>query len=298
MQKRNVLNSPRLVEIQKKKKKIFLNKVFVFLAIFVIVLIGLSFLSRWPKINIRDVAISGNKVTDTKKIEEAVREEISGHYLWFFPKTNFLFYPKSEIKNRLASDFKRLRDLEVGIVGDNTLGVTMGERVGSYTWCGDDLPSVSASSEDSGCYFMDETGYVFDEAPYFSRNVYFRFFGKLDGEGESKAGSYFAPSTFKELIGLKKSLETMKLKPSFVVVKEDGDVEMYLVSNSSFSNSQKIIFRIDSDFQKIAENLQVALDTEPLKSDFKNKYSSLLYIDLRFGNKVYYKFANSSEKTQ
>jgi hypothetical protein len=52
----------------------------------------------------------------------------------------------------------------------------------------------------------------------------------------------------------------------------------------------EIIFKIDSDFQKIAENLQAAITTEPLQTDFKNKYSSLLYIDLRFGNKVYYKF--------
>ena len=47
---------------------------------------------------------------------------------------------------------------------------------------------------------------------------------------------------------------------------------------------------LDSDFEKLAENLQAALMTEPLQSDFKNKFSSLLYIDLRFGNKVYYKF--------
>ena len=48
--------------------------------------------------------------------------------------------------------------------------------------------------------------------------------------------------------------------------------------------------KMTSDFQKIAENLQAALATEPLRSDFKNKYSSLLYLDLRYGNKVYFKF--------
>jgi len=43
--------------------------------------------------------------------------------------------------------------------------------------------------------------------------------------------------------------------------------------------------------QNIKENLDTALNTEPLKSDFKKKYSSLEYIDLRFGNKVYSKFS-------
>jgi nucleoside-diphosphate-sugar epimerase len=38
------------------------------------------------------------------------------------------------------------------------------------------------------------------------------------------------------------------------------------------------------------ENLDAAIDTEPLKSKLKNKFSSLEYIDLRYGNKVYDKF--------
>jgi len=72
-------------------------------------------------------------------------------------------------------------------------------------------------------------------------------------------------------------------------VQEDGDVKLYL---SSFTSKMgpEIIFKADSNFEKIIENLQSVLSTEPLQSDFKNKYSSLLYIDLRFGNKVYYKF--------
>lgn len=298
MQKRNVLNSPRLQEIQKKKQKKFLNRFYIYLGFLFVLFIASGFLSRWPKVNIQNVVISGNKVTDTKDIEQAVREEISGHYLWFFPKTNFLLYPKANIKNRLELEFKRLKDINVSLVGDNTLGVTMGERVGSYTWCGESMPVGSVSTTDSGCYFIDDTGYVFDEAPYFSRNVYFRFFGKLDGSGESKSGSYFAPNAFRELVAFKDALEDMKLEPSFIYVKEDGDVELYLVSSSYGPNSQKIMFRIDSDFQKVAENLQAALDTEPLKSDFKDRYSSLMYIDLRFGNKVYYKFTNSMELEQ
>jgi len=73
-------------------------------------------------------------------------------------------------------------------------------------------------------------------------------------------------------------------------MKEDGDIEIYLKPVDSL-NFPKIILKSTSDFNKVVENLQSVLTTEPFQSDFKNKYSSLLYIDLRFGNKVYYKFA-------
>ncbi len=82
----------------------------------------------------------------------------------------------------------------------------------------------------------------------------------------------------------------MGLKPAGLYMEENGDIKIFLSSVDSLLNGPEIIFKIDSDLKIVAENLQVALNTEPLQSNFKNKYSSLLYIDLRFGNKVYYKF--------
>ena len=73
-------------------------------------------------------------------------------------------------------------------------------------------------------------------------------------------------------------------------------MEIFLSKGTSSTSAigPKIIFKKDADLQNIAENLQAALNIEPLKSKFKNKYSLLLYIDLRFGNKVYDKFLEQS----
>ena len=82
----------------------------------------------------------------------------------------------------------------------------------------------------------------------------------------------------------------MGLKPIALYATSDGDIQIFLSSINSLPMEPKIILKADADFQNVAENLQAALDTEPLKSKFKNKYSKLEYIDLRFGNKVYDKF--------
>ena len=72
-------------------------------------------------------------------------------------------------------------------------------------------------------------------------------------------------------------------------MEDNGDIKVFL-SGKKNQPWPEIILKADSDFQKVAENLEAALTTEPLQSNFKNKYSSLLYIDLRVKNKVYYKF--------
>ena len=82
----------------------------------------------------------------------------------------------------------------------------------------------------------------------------------------------------------------MGLKPYAFYVRDDGDIELYLQSVVPLSSAPKIIFKGNSDIVKLVENLQSTVAVEPLKTDLKQKYNSLKYIDLRFGNKIYYKF--------
>ena len=280
MQKRNVLNSPRLLELKKNRRRVFLNKILLSLFALLVVSIGFIYISRISSLNISSVEIIGNKVIDTETIKETVEKEITGNYLWFFPKTNILFYPKNKIKRELNNQFKRLKEINLSIKDRRALEVSVTERVALYTWCGENLSEIEIKSEDYLCYFMDDSGYVFDEAPYFSGDVYFRFFGSL---------AEYSPDIFEKVITFKDFLLKMAIKPTSVYLKKDGDIEIYLSSNILPPNAPKIIFKVDSNFQKIAENLEAALNTEPLQSNLKNKYSSLEYIDLRFGNKVYSK---------
>lgn len=294
MQKRNVLNSPRLLELKKQRQKALLGKVLLFIFVFSIVIFCLAYISRMAGLNISSVEITGNKIVDTETIKTIVGKEIQGKYLWFFPKTNVLFYPKNNIKNELSAKFKRLQDIDFSIRDGRVLIVSMDERVGLYTWCGITLPTqtdlTKSNTNEQRCYFLDKNGYIFDEAPYFSGEVYFKFYGEtvLDNDG-IPSGSYFAPDTFNKLILFKETIETLGLKPVASYIESNGDIKILLARKTS-AKGPEIIFKANADFQKLAENLQTALTTEPLQSNFDKKYSSLLYIDLRYGNKVYYKF--------
>ena len=279
MRNKIVLNSPRFIELKKKQHKAIRRKILFITIFFIFVLVGLSFLSKWQALNISDIKITGNKVIETKTIEDIVQGKISGNYLYFLPKTNFLFYPKKEIVEELTAKFKRIKDISINVSNLKTLNISLTERTALYTYCG--VAPAELDEKDQKCYFMDEDGFIFDEAPYFSGEVYTKFYGNT--------GPYFFKPNFTKLVSLKDSFKSIGVKPVVFFVEDNGDIEVFL-SSTTTQLGPFIIFKADADFTKIAENLQTVITTEPLQTEFKNKYSSLLYIDLRFGNKVYYKF--------
>jgi hypothetical protein len=307
MQKRNVLNSSRLLELKRTRKKTFLNKI-LFSLLGIVVLLGFFvYLSRLSSLNINNIEITGNQVVDTNDIKQAIQEEMSGKYLWLFPKTDIFFYPQNSIIKMLQDKFKRLENISLSIKNDKTLLVSVKERKALYTWCGNTPPDTSVVAMPQGessatCYFVDENGYIFDQAPYFSGGVYFKFYGLPDVSvvgipqsgslttGTDPSGSYFSEQYFKQLIYFRDILVEFGLKPAALYVTADQNVEVFLASAPNSTNQPQIIFKLNGDYENIAENLKAALTTDPLQTEFKDKYSKLEYIDLRFGNKVYYKF--------
>jgi cell division septal protein FtsQ len=306
MQKRNVLNSPRLSELKRHRRRSFLNKILFFLLGVLVVFIFLVYLSRLNNLNISNIEVTGNQVIDTNAIKGVVEQETAGKYLWLFPKTNIFFYPENAIKNELQNKFKRLENINLSIKNDKTLAVSVGERKALYIWCGSIPPIVAAITDNSqNCYFVDENGYIFDQAPYFSGDIYFKFYGlpdsvspTLEGETFNPSGFYFSQQNFKQLISFRDTLVSLDLKPTSLYVTSDGEVEVSLSNGNSSTVPPEIMFNLSDNYEKVAENLEAAITTEPLQSEFKNKYSSLLYIDLRFGNKVYYKFDSTPVATK
>jgi len=283
MRKSNVLNSPRLLELKRGRRRFFLFKTFLYIFALFVIFASLAYISRIPVLNIKGIEVIGSKIVDADEVKAIIEEEISGNYVWFFPKKNILYYPKNNIEKELFDKFKGLQNVSFKLDNSKILNISLTEREGKYVWCGEDLSKIK-----SECSFMDTSGYVFSVAPYFSGDVYFKFFGELSGD-------YFSRDIFEKIISFKDALTNMGFKSISLYVKGDEDIEIYLNSNILPPNSPKIILRKDFDLEKISINLQTALDTEPLKSNLKKEQSSLQYIDLRFGNKIYYKFSAEGE---
>lgn len=266
-----------------------MNKVWITAIGSVFIVAVFIYILRLPSLNIENISVTSGGVTDEAEILSLIEEEIAGKYLWLIPESSVFFYPKSRIENRIIRQFARIYNLDLSIMQNRSLAVSFSEREEKYIWCREtpDLTDAPATAEP--CYFLDGVGYIFAEAPYFSGDVYFKFYGGL-GEGQTPVGSVLMEERFVEYTALIDTLKGMGIEPIGLHIRQSGDARV-LLDRAANGNQPEIILKTDSDFTKLAENLQSALAAEPLMSSFKNKYSSLLYIDLRFGNKVYYKFS-------
>jgi hypothetical protein len=288
MKKRDVLNSPRLSELKKKRRRVLLQKIFFVLLAIAVFVVPLAYISRMEKLNIGGVVVKGNKVIDPEILKDLAQERMSGSYLWIFPRTNLFLYPKNDIKESLTEKYKRIKEITLAVKDKKILEVSIVERIPKYLWCGTTPPPTTSTP--TTCYFLDEDGYIFDLAPYFSGEVYFKFYGDTILNDGDPTGSYFFGANFTKFIAFRDALISMGTKPVAAFINEKGDINISLSSLGKAGVSPEILLKTNADFNHMAENLQTAISTEPLQTDFRKRYSSLLYIDLRYGNKVYYKF--------
>jgi len=288
--KRELLRSPNADKLKKDKRRKFGKRTIVFFICLILLFIGSIFVSRIDKILINEINISGNQIIDTKEVKDFVNLKLSGNYFFFFPKRNIFLYPKKTLEYDIEQRFKRILSMSLDLKDARVLYINLTERSGSYLWCGE-KPEAEDQKTVGTCYFLDDEGYIFDNAPYFSGNVYFKFYGTPQSQKDTPLGGHFLDKDkFEKINEFKQSILSLGLNPEYFYNNSLGDYEFVLQKKSSSGLAPQIIFKQDADYEKLSGDLASALITEPLATDIKTKYNMLQYIDLRFENKAYYKF--------
>lgn len=185
---------------------------------------------RSGKINIQNIDVTGNFVLRENDILKIVDDNISGKYLWLYSKRNILFYPKSKIEKDLLESFSQIKDLKIKLKDFRSIDIGITERKPYALWC-DDLLGEH-------CYFMDGLAYLYDEAPNFSNNTYFKYFGGISGVSTSTPvqqvlrQTYFGEKDskhFGEVNLFIRLLKDINIDSYKLVVKENNDYELFLI---------------------------------------------------------------------
>lgn len=294
---RPVLDTPRIRKLKRERAKTRKRKILLWFIACILFFVGLGFLSNIPQMRITNVVIEGTTVVSKDVVLAKVQEQLFGKYFFLYSKQNFLLYPKGSIEHALLRDVKRLATVQVSLDGPHTLVVRASEREGRYLWCGHTLNEAQADIPDLECYYLDSNGYVFSRSPYFSGNVYIKFFGtglfgpKLDPVGRQ----FLSVESFDMITRFVSALHEFSINPYAVLVKDTGDFDIYI---SSLEPGRlvytKMMVSSRANTETLIANLRAALAAPQFKSDFENRFSDLLYIDLRFANKVYYKFKTAT----
>jgi hypothetical protein len=268
---RTISTSEYLEKKQKARRKRLLVVCGALLGFLVLAVLTL----RLQTFQITEVVAEGVPATGAAEVEDAARAFLAGSYLWLVPKTNALIYPKARLEAALEREYPRLSSVSASLEGAHELRIAGVERKPYALYC------VLALSGVEGCYFLDETGFIFDASPTFSDGVYFTY--TADPALTDPLGKQFlTPNEFEALAGFVTQVATLGVEPRSLALTEDQGTLL-------LANGASIIFSRSADIPALADTLKAFLASDEIKAqaDFWQKLATL---DIRVPNKVFYVF--------
>lgn len=191
----------------------------------------------------------------------------------FIARDNIFAYPKEELRAGIIRSFPRLKSVRIGRSGvlTTTLIVNVDERLPFATWCSD--------GDVRTCYVLDESGLLYAPAEFSGTPaVPYLFFGAVSAE--NAIGSVFLPGKLESVRDLLQRMSAARFIPVQVRALDDKDYSVVL--QNGFTIKVSFGQRVDTT----VHNLELVALSEALRG----RESELEYVDLRFGNRVYFKF--------
>jgi len=268
--------------VRKKRERLLIKIGVVFLVLILIIGI-ISYVSHRKEIRISKVELSGGVLVRQSDVEAETLQFLYGSYFWLFPKGNVFLYPKSSLENYLKEKFRRIDTINIQRNKFNSLSVKITERKPEALWCDSPVPETGTPEH---CYFMDSNSTIFVEAPYFSGDAYFKYYGLVSTSTAVIGREYMASSTqFAEISKFISDIKKLSTNPVYLLAKDNGEFTLIL------STGAKIYFDTKGSLSKTSSNLNALLSSDVF-STTSDPTLGVDYIDLRFGNKLFYKLKN------
>ncbi|MBI5078072.1 MAG: FtsQ-type POTRA domain-containing protein [Candidatus Yonathbacteria bacterium] len=256
--------------------------------LFFVALGGVSHNSKWQ---IFQIKVTGATTISSDTVRSLALEKILGNYFLVYARNNSFLFPIGEIEQSLLDLYPQIASVSVNRIDDHSIVINISERKPYALWCGEEFSLIPRELID--CWFIDNNGFIFDQAPVFSSGVYLEVYSKLieKNEGEPlRAGvpyeRFYAADSFVKL------LREEVGEPLRVSLKPEGEAEVTLRTSAIYPFLAGVIVRFKDEEipQTLVKTLRAAISREfPDNTALKKK---LLYIDMRFGNKIFFGFEN------
>lgn len=261
-----------LVSSRKLRRKRLILKTVIIVVIFAAVFTGIVVLFGMPYLQVEKIEIIGNDSIVEDDLLDAVKSKLEGEYIGLFPKKNIFLVPERKILTELPKEFKRIKNISVEKKYFGAIAVKIEERSNTAIFC----------EEEENCAYADENGFVFEEAPYFSGAVFLKL---TDQRSTDKTIEEYIGSNLVEESEFKKIMEFAGLAAKTgggiteVVLRKENIYDFYT------KEGWKIILNDKNEPKSAYLNLITAIG-----ANIKDRQAELDYIDLRLGNKIYFKY--------
>jgi hypothetical protein len=273
----NVVSKQSLERKKNKKKKNITR-----LAVFFFILLLLILLSRASFLRITSVEISsGLSNFDRESVDKIINTSLQKKYLFLIPENNIFIAHTDRMSDKLAADISGITNISVKKDGLHSLIVNAEPRKPAYKVLGFEKIYV----DNSGIIFEKNTNEVSTSTVSISETTL-----ALSGDTQSlpvdfnnKVGTSIDEAYLKNINLAVQLLKTKNFVVSGVILYPYKDVEFVLETYGG-----KIRINMDDDVENAIAIFSSAKKIEPLRSAVVDK-SKIEYIDLRFGNKVFFK---------
>lgn len=259
------------LKIRRRRQKV--RVLIVMFGIILLCIASLAALTYLPFWRITSVTVVGSESVPGRNIESVAKAEMRGAYFSLISKNNSFLYPKERIVSELRSRYPALSGVELRRQNLQTLVVEVSEYSAYALWCGE---SVASSSS---CLLMDGAGSAYGSAVSFGGSSYVRYYGALS---TTTLPRKYLPEEFRALRALQSELE--KKVPGDTL--SSVSVDSYKDVRAEWRSGFELLFSLTHEGAEILERFELALLAEPFVN---NPLSSFEYLDLRFGDKLYYK---------
>ncbi len=270
------LQSARLKD---RRRKIIIGKI----ALGIIGGVSLWSLIFWasslPSVTIERIEVEGTVSLSKEAIASSTREFLLGRYFFTVPRGSIFFYPKVTIRENLQATYPEVEHISLGAKNFYTLGIIVKERTAAGLWCRGAFEDIRKDNED--CFLLDKTGFIFAPvAGTADTSTLIRFYSKL-AESNPIGQSYAPKAYFSSLLAFARELNDAGFVVKAFHDRQDDAVEALL------SEGQRLVFTRDIDFVAALGNFKTVIGDPSFGGSAG--FVKTDYIDLRFGNKVFYK---------
>jgi len=217
---------------------------------------------------IREVNISGFKAVSEEQILGTVNNVLGEKKFGFLRSANYFLLSKEKLQSNMLISLPKIRAVDIKKVDKNVLEIYVQEREVAGVWCGD-----------NECFYFDKEGVIFEQAP--------RSFGSLmvsvtdERDIEPNLGDVVLEAAQVNLVQEAHRLlgNNFPFGIRGIIITPDAEFEILT------SQNWRILLNKNEDIEYQLSNLKYVLDEEVgIRRD------ELEYVDLRLGNRVYYKY--------
>ena len=230
----------------------------------------LTALFSWPRFSVEEITLEGEGRVSERDLTVAITALLEGDSLWIFPRRNIFRVNADMLETVLRNQFPDIASIKVSRGFPDALRVTIAEREERAVLC----------EPEGQCAFLDAEGYIFKESPYFSPGVYLEFrderYGTTTEEYLEKPwiGETLLPTdVYRALVDFAASVSGVRF-----TLQKDGDYRI------ETKEGWEIKLADDVDLELARANLKIFMREVGV-----DERRALEYVDVRFGNKIFYK---------